>query len=273
MVETDQSCEVEILDSKANTFTVEGHHFALVSISGLKPGWSHQYEVHLDGRVNGLQRVRISASSAPSIPADGNLRMLFGSCRTSAPHRPPHTFQRWWHRRCGIDALHTFALRMLRQPQALCERSRMLGRPSLCRPTAEECPRDRRPPQGSRGCTGRILKTSRSTRSDIAISGTYPVVRWMLSMLPSSMIFDDHEISNEWNTSQTWLDEKRQTDWYEGRVVGGLMADWIYQHLGNLLLRAEAGRGLRAPAERRGRKQGGARTGRARRTAGRSFQI
>ena len=63
---------------------------------------------------------------------------------------------------------------------------------------------------------------------------TYPVVRWMLSTLPSSMIFDDHEISNEWNTSQAWLDEKRQTDWYEGRVIGGLMAYWIYQHLGNL---------------------------------------
>jgi phosphodiesterase/alkaline phosphatase D-like protein len=63
---------------------------------------------------------------------------------------------------------------------------------------------------------------------------TYPIVRWMFSTLPTSMIFDDHEISNEWNTSQAWLDEKRQTDWYEGRVIGGLMAYWIYQHLGNL---------------------------------------
>ena len=26
----------------------------------------------------------------------------------------------------------------------------------------------------------------------------------------------------------------RQTDWYEDRVIGGLMAYWIYQHLGNL---------------------------------------
>ena len=48
------------------------------------------------------------------------------------------------------------------------------------------------------------------------------------------MIFDDHEINDKWKTSQAWLDEMRQTDWYEGRVIGGLMAYWIYQHLGNL---------------------------------------
>jgi phosphodiesterase/alkaline phosphatase D-like protein len=48
------------------------------------------------------------------------------------------------------------------------------------------------------------------------------------------MIFDDHEINDKWNTSQAWLDEKRQTDWYETRIIGGLMAYWIYQHLGNL---------------------------------------
>ncbi len=61
-----------------------------------------------------------------------------------------------------------------------------------------------------------------------------PVVRWMLSTIPTSMIFDDHEINDKWNTSLDWLIEKRQTDWYETRIVGGLMAYWLYQHLGNL---------------------------------------
>jgi hypothetical protein len=56
----------------------------------------------------------------------------------------------------------------------------------------------------------------------------------MLSTLPTSMMFDDHEINDKWNTSRAWLEEKRKTDWYETRIIGGLMAYWIYQHLGNL---------------------------------------
>ena len=54
------------------------------------------------------------------MPRDGDLRLLFGSCRASAPHHPPHTFQRWWHPKGkGIDVLRTYAMRMLRQPSAL----------------------------------------------------------------------------------------------------------------------------------------------------------
>ncbi len=34
--------------------------------------------------------------------------------------------------------------------------------------------------------------------------------------------------------SQQWLDEKRREPWYERRVTDGLVAYWIYQHLGNL---------------------------------------
>lgn len=48
------------------------------------------------------------------------------------------------------------------------------------------------------------------------------------------MMFDDHEINDKWNTSQAWLEEKRKTDWYQTRIIGGLMAYWIYQHLGNM---------------------------------------
>lgn len=56
----------------------------------------------------------------------------------------------------------------------------------------------------------------------------------MLSTVPTAMIFDDHEINDKWNTSAAWLREKRQTDWYQTRIIGGLMAYWIYQHLGNM---------------------------------------
>jgi hypothetical protein len=48
------------------------------------------------------------------------------------------------------------------------------------------------------------------------------------------MIFDDHDVHDDWNTSQVWVEKMRATPWWEERITGGLMSYWIYQHLGNL---------------------------------------
>jgi pimeloyl-ACP methyl ester carboxylesterase len=48
-VETDKPCRVKILGHCADTFEVEGHHFAIVCVEGLDPDGVHPYEVHLDG--------------------------------------------------------------------------------------------------------------------------------------------------------------------------------------------------------------------------------
>ena len=50
-VETDQPCDVRVLDTTAHTFTVHGHHYALVQIEGLAPGSDTTYEVALDGET------------------------------------------------------------------------------------------------------------------------------------------------------------------------------------------------------------------------------
>jgi hypothetical protein len=48
-VETNASCEVEVLVGGSShcsrTFSVEGYHYALVRITGLRPGSSHEYAV------------------------------------------------------------------------------------------------------------------------------------------------------------------------------------------------------------------------------------
>ena len=61
-----------------------------------------------------------------------------------------------------------------------------------------------------------------------------PAVRWLLSTVPTSMIFDDHDVRDDWNTSQSWRDEVEATPWWEERIVGALASYWVYQHLGNL---------------------------------------
>ena len=40
-----------------------------------------------------------------------------------------------------------------------------------------------------------------------AESWSDPHVRWLLSTIGSSMIFDDHEMIDDWNTSAAWRDE------------------------------------------------------------------
>ena len=61
-----------------------------------------------------------------------------------------------------------------------------------------------------------------------------PVLGWLLSTVPTAMIFDDHEIHAQWKISQAWMDDLWAYDWFDGHIADGLMAYWVYQHLGNL---------------------------------------
>ena len=51
------------------------------------------------------------------------------------------------------------------------------------------------------------------------------------------MIFDDHDIRDDWNTSEAWRDQMNAIPWWHRRIVGGLASYWVYQHLGNLVRR------------------------------------
>ena len=37
------------------------------------------------------------------------------------------------------------------------------------------------------------------------------------------MIFDDHDVHDDWNASDAWVEEMRKTDWWDEHIVGGLM--------------------------------------------------
>lgn len=74
-------------------------------------------------------------------------------------------------------------------------------------------------------------------RDDVEITTTFikglPRVRRALANIPSYMIFDDHEISDDWNFSQIWKD--RVTTSPLGRTIlrNGLMAYTLFQGWGN----------------------------------------
>src|SRR5215208_5516567 len=123
-VETSASCEVEVLADgsthSSHTFSVEGHHYALVVITGLEPGSSYEYGVSLDGQ--GVWPEAGSPFPPPvirTIVPDDELTLTFGSCRVSVPHELPYTKKRGVIKRGGLsgqrfarDALYALAVRM-----------------------------------------------------------------------------------------------------------------------------------------------------------------
>ena len=61
-----------------------------------------------------------------------------------------------------------------------------------------------------------------------------PAMRWLLSTVSTAMIFDDHDVHDDWNISAAWVEEMRSHEWWREHIVAALMSYWVYQHLGNL---------------------------------------
>lgn len=236
-VETSAACEVEVLGTRTPTFAVEGHHYALAIVTGLEPGRTYPYEVRLDGE----RRWPPPDSPFPSsvirtLTPGAELDLAFGSCRVSLPHEPPYTLspdEDERGREC--DALYALALRMRQEPlERWPDRLLMLG---------DQVYVD----EGSPSVRERIRATRDvSAPPGLGVAGfeeytwVYreswgePVIRWLLSTVPSAMIWDDHDMHDDWNISARWVREMRRHAWWERRVEGGIMSYWLYQHLGNL---------------------------------------
>jgi PhoD-like phosphatase len=236
-METDESCEVEVLGASERTFRVCGHHYALVIAGGLEPGSWHEYEVKLDGETvwpePGDDRPR---SAFKTYPKERPLQMLFGSCRVAAPHTPPYSLRKDEDERGReIDALHTLAERMQEQsreewPDVLLLLGDQVYADEVSPATMAfiETRRDMDKPPGRR-----VLDFEEYTEL-YKESWSDPEIRWLFSTVPSSMIFDDHDVHDDWNISEKWLEEMRATDWWEEHCIGAMMSYWVYQHLGNL---------------------------------------
>jgi phosphodiesterase/alkaline phosphatase D-like protein len=233
-VEADTPCKVEVqagsVIGSERTFTVAGHHYALVVLTGLEPGSSTPYVVRLDGSaVWPALDSTFPPSRIRTIDASRPIRLLFGSCREVTPVHRRRASER------GTDVLDAFALRMASQeheqwPDLLL----LVGDQIYADDTSPEIQafiktrRDiRRPPRTE------VADFEEYTRLYYESWGE-PTVRWLLSTLPSSMIFDDHDVRDDWNTSHAWRLDMQKTDWWEERITGALMSYWIYQHLGNL---------------------------------------
>lgn len=232
-VQTDGPCRVEVRPegvepSFEHTFTVEGHHYALVHVTGLAPDSTTRYEVALDGRVVWPEP---DSEFPPSVirtqTLDTHVKVVFGSCRVAAPHEPPYTLRKDEDERGReVDALRGLALELMHQPAETYPHGLVL--------LGDQVYADEVHPDVEEKLDGEFVETYDDYVDLYTASWGEPVIRWLLSTVPSAMIFDDHDVHDDWNTSVEWLAEMRQKGWWRRRIVAAFESYLVYQHLGNL---------------------------------------
>jgi hypothetical protein len=233
-VETRGSAEVTVHAVEkswtARTFTVHGHHYALVEVAGLEPGTVTPYTLQVNGnQVWPDPESDLPPSKITTLVPGRPLRLAFGSCRTSVPHDASG------NRSHGVDSLRAYALRMASDdgtpwPDLLA----FLGDQVYADSTSKHMQEFIRSRRDIKEPPGKELKDYEEYAHLYYLAWSDPANRWLLSTLPSTMIFDDHDIRDDWNASRTWKQKMATTPWWQERVVSGLASYWVYQHLGNL---------------------------------------
>jgi hypothetical protein len=228
-LETSRACEVEILGHRDRTFCVEGHHYALLLVDDLEPASLITYDVRLDGRVVWPPDDGRPAPTVHTRQGERQVRLVFGSCRRGDPQPQPGEFPE-----TGIDALWAYSRQLQRGEVEWPDALLLLGDQVYAdevSPATAEFIRSRRnveePPGEEIADFEEYTRLYRESWSD-------PDIRWLLSTVPTAMIFDDHDVNDDWNISGSWVTEMRQKPWWDARITGAFMSYWLYQHLGNL---------------------------------------
>jgi hypothetical protein len=232
-VEADRECQIEILGRSAPTFEVARHHYGLVVIDGLAPDSEHEYQVALDGTVRWpLPDSGFPPSVLRTLGQGRTARLAFGSCRVAE---------------IGSANL---------------DRSESTDALAACAAMLADCPRDRWPDvllmigdqvyaDEPGPATRHFIASHRAARpglnapaGEVADFEEYcalyqeawsdPAVRWLFSVVPTAMIFDDHDVHDDWNISGSWRSDFSAKPWWGRRIESAYQSYWVYQHLGNL---------------------------------------
>jgi phosphodiesterase/alkaline phosphatase D-like protein len=209
------------------TVPVGGYFYATLQIATLRPFTWYSYKLIITTQDHSEPKSTISSDSydfrtlssqtAPSSLPGSALRVAYGSCRNLA-HPKEDTLSAY-----GDWLAQHVAERDTLWPQALL----LIG---------DQIYADEIPPQNDVFPEGQAAAL---TFADFATLYRYvwtntPGIRSLLAHIPSFMIFDDHEITNNWNHFPGW----RALALREGQeqlLVDGMVAYWIYQGWGNLL--------------------------------------
>jgi hypothetical protein len=250
--ELDRDCEIELeltpyvtwsFGAKASvrrrTVQVQGGFYVWLPSSLLSPDTWYRYElfsIENSSRTRLWPNPLLAGTSLPSafrtLPLDTVLpvRICFGSCRAGIPPGDPNGLAE------GQDALCAYAETMAAQAADSSDKW-----PRLFLFTGDQIYGDG---PFSTGLTG-AFRTTPGIKPSAPINfeqyaaiyreawTATPLVRWALSCVPSFMICDDHEITDDWNISSDWV-QAAQTPRWQRKLSDGLLAYWVYQGAGNL---------------------------------------
>ena len=214
---------------RSRTVVVGGRYYALSQVDGLQAATWYNYQVS-----SSIQQIE------PSIPGEGaiiqcfrtldppeaknTLRLAYGSCRRLSTSEPD-----------ALSALGSWLVASIEERESVWPRLLLLigdqiyaddyvGRRKQLRFQAQPDPASQPvPTQSFEDFAAMYMEAWAGDKG----------IHQVFAVLPTFMIFDDHEISNGWNTSSTWRMYALQHG-FEQTMVDGLVAYWVYQGWGNI---------------------------------------
>jgi hypothetical protein len=178
---------------------------------GLQPATWYRYRVESSTQV-GETTTRVEPAllqcfrTLDPLHAGTTLRLAYGSCRKASATEPD-----------ALSALGSWLLQRLAERESLWPRMLLLIGDQIY---ADD-------PPGSQARSFEEF-ADRYVQAWTADGG----VRQVLAALPAWMIFDDHEITNNWNITPAWRTWALQRG-MESMLIDGLLAYWLYQGWGN----------------------------------------
>ncbi|HBE25905.1 MAG TPA: hypothetical protein DDW33_09490 [Ktedonobacter sp.] len=216
----------------SRTITVGGHYYALSRLTGLQSATWYSYQIGTGAQ----ERAHSSPTEGTIIqcfrtldpPNAGNaLRLAYGSCRKLSSPEPD-----------ALNALASWLVRFIDEREAMWPRLLLLIGDQIYADEHIGRRKQVRFPQQH------VQASQRAAQSFEAFARMYVEawtsdegIRQVFALLPTYMIFDDHEIINAWNMYPLWRARALQRG-LEQTLVDGLVAYWVYQGWGNIGLRS-----------------------------------
>ena len=205
-----------MLGRRARTFHVSGHHYALVVVTNWSPAPSRRTRSWSDGAVAWPPADGRPPSAIHTRQNERQSLLVFGSCRVGAPQRAPYTSSPADDPAgLGVDALWAYSRDLQAGPSRWPDGLILLG---------DQVYADEVPPETAAFIQARrdIAKPPGTEIADFEEythlyreSWSDPDIRWLLSTVPTTMIFDDHDVNDDWNISQSWVEEMRALPWWD----------------------------------------------------------
>ena len=225
--------QLHMTSVRTHTVTLGGRHYAAPQLQKLQAATWYTYEIAVVTQAEQEEHIEpideslvscfrtMDADDENSTPQQ--LRVAYGSCRKFVAPQ--------------VDALSAFG-RWLREHDAQKE----VVWPHLLLLIGDQIYADQ-PSQEIKQQYPQ-LQHGAQTFEDFALLYEYvwtqdSDVRQVLACIPTFMIFDDHEITNNWNITPQWC-AMMLASGQEQVLVDGLIAYWVYQGWGNLTQRDEA---------------------------------